>query len=201
MMFVIAGLGNPGKEYENTRHNMGFKVIDALASELGVDVKREKFHALIGQGKIGNEKIILVKPQTYMNRSGIAVREIAMYYNIPPEKLIVIYDDIDIPLTSIRIRKAGGPGTHNGMRSVVKELGINSFPRIRIGVGTSSRDENLVNRVIGKVPKGEQKILEDIVIKAADAVKDIVALGIDTAMNRHNYTPPEEKEKIDENDN
>lgn len=200
-MFVIAGLGNPGKEYENTRHNMGFKVVDALASDLGIDIRKEKFHSLIGQGKIDNEKIILIKPQTYMNRSGIAVRETAMYYNVPPENVIVIYDDIDIPLSSIRIRKAGGAGTHNGMKSVVSELGITSFPRIRIGVGSTSIDEDLVNRVIGKVPKDEQKLLEDTALKAAAAVQDIIRFGIDMAMNRHNYKPQENKEKTPENDN
>ncbi|HHW94445.1 MAG TPA: aminoacyl-tRNA hydrolase [Mogibacterium sp.] len=200
-MFVIAGLGNPGKEYENTRHNMGFKVVDALASDLGIDIKREKFHSIIGQGKIDNEKIILIKPQTYMNRSGIAVRETAMYYNVPPENVIVIYDDIDIPLSSIRIRKSGGAGTHNGMKSVINQLGITSFPRVRIGVGNTSKDEDLVDRVIGKVPKDEQKLLEDTALKAAAAVQDIIRLGIDTAMNRHNYKPQENKENISENDN
>lgn len=200
-MFVVAGLGNPGKEYENTRHNMGFKVVDALASDLGIDIKREKFHSIIGQGKIENEKIILIKPQTYMNRSGIAVRETAMYYNVPPENVIVIYDDIDIPLSSIRIRKSGGAGTHNGMKSVINQLGITSFPRVRIGVGNTSKDEDLVDRVIGKVPKDEQKLLEDTALKAAAAVQDIIRLGIDTAMNRHNYKPQENKENISENDN
>lgn len=200
-MFVVAGLGNPGKEYENTRHNMGFKVVDALASDLGIDIKREKFHSIIGQGKIDNEKIILIKPQTYMNRSGIAVRETAMYYNVPPENVIVIYDDIDIPLSSIRIRKSGGAGTHNGMKSVINQLGITSFPRVRIGVGNTSKDEDLVDRVIGKVPKDEQKLLEDTALKAAAAVQDIIRLGIDTAMNRHNYKPQENKENISENDN
>lgn len=200
-MFVIAGLGNPGKEYENTRHNMGFKVIDALAADLGIDIKREKFHSQIGQGIVGGEKVILIKPQTYMNRSGIAVRETAMYYNVEPEHLIVIYDDIDIPLTAIRIRKSGGPGTHNGMKSVVQELGIRSFPRIRIGVGSVSKEEDLVNRVIGKVPKEEQRLLETTVEKAAEAVIDIIKLGIDTAMNRHNYTPSETEENKNEDDN
>lgn len=194
-MYVIIGLGNPGKEYENTRHNMGFKAIDALAYDLNIDVKKAKFHALIGQGKIGTEKVLLVKPQTYMNLSGIAAREVAMYYDVPSENVIIIYDDIDIPVTALRIRKSGGPGTHNGMKSVVNELGTRAFPRIRIGVGAASKDENLINRVIGKVPKSEQLLLEESAKAAAAAVKDMVTEGIDIAMNKHNYNPPKPAKK------
>lgn len=195
-MYVIIGLGNPGKEYENTRHNMGFKAIDALAADAGIEVKKSRFHSLLGQGRISGEKVLLVKPQTYMNRSGIAARECAMYFDVPRENVIVIYDDIDIPLSAIRIRKSGGAGTHNGMKSVVQELGITDFPRIRIGVGAASDDEDLVNRVIGKVPKDEQLLLDKAAEAAAAAVKDIIAVGIDNAMNRHNYTP---SKKTDEN--
>ena len=114
-MYIIAGLGNPGSKYENTRHNMGFKAIDAMASEFGIDVNRAKFKGLIGEGRIGSEKVILLKPQTYMNLSGQSVREIMNFYKIPEENLIVIYDDFDLPIGSIRVRKSGGPGTHNGM--------------------------------------------------------------------------------------
>ncbi len=184
--FVIAGLGNPGKEYENTRHNMGFKAVDALASELGISISRAKFSALIGQGKLGTKKIILIKPQTYMNRSGIAVRQAAMYYDVPSTNVIVIYDDIDIPVSAIRVRKSGGAGTHNGMKSVIEQLGVKDFPRIRIGVGAPSTDEDLVDRVIGKVPKAEQELLARSAEDAAKAAIDIVKLGIEIAMNRHN---------------
>ncbi|MDD5822934.1 MAG: aminoacyl-tRNA hydrolase [Firmicutes bacterium] len=186
-MYLIAGLGNPGKEYENTRHNMGFKAIDALASEHGIEIKRSKFRGLYGQGFIGGEKVILLKPQTYMNLSGGSVREAAMYFDIPRENLIVIYDDIDIPIRSIRIRKAGGPGTHNGMKSVVKELGIKDFPRIRIGVG-SNEGGDIVKHVIGKVSSKEQELLDEAAKAAAAAVEDIIRLGIDNAMNKHNVT-------------
>lgn len=195
-MYVIIGLGNPGKEYENTRHNMGFKAIDALAADAGIEVKKSRFHSLLGQGRIAGEKVLLVKPQTYMNRSGIAARECAMYFDVPRENVIVIYDDIDIPVSAIRIRKSGGAGTHNGMKSVVQELGVTDFPRIRIGVGAAADDEDLVNRVIGKVPKDEQLLLDKAAEAAAAAVKDIIAVGIDNAMNRHNYTP---SKKTDEN--
>lgn len=191
-MYLIIGLGNPGKEYENTRHNMGFKAIDVLASDAGIDVSKSKFHSLIGKGTIGGEKVILCKPQTYMNLSGTAARECAMYFDVPRENVIVIYDDIDLPISSIRIRKSGGPGTHNGMKSVVQQLGITDFPRIRIGVGAVNNDEDIIDRVIGKVPKTEQALLDESAKRAAEAVKDIIKLGIDNSMNKHNFVPKEE---------
>lgn len=186
-MYLIAGLGNPGKDYENTRHNMGFKAIDALASEYGIEIKKSKFKGLYGTGRIAGEKVILLKPQTYMNLSGSSIREFAMYFDIPRENLIVIYDDIDIPIRSIRIRKAGGPGTHNGMKSVVKELGIQDFPRIRIGIGNST-NEDIVDFVVGKISKSEQDLLDEAAKAAAAAAADIIRNGIDNAMNEHNVT-------------
>lgn len=185
--YVIVGLGNPGKEYEDTRHNMGYKAIDVLSSDENIEIKKHKFHSLIGQGRIAGKKAVLVKPETYMNRSGIAVRESAMYFDVPSQNLIVIYDDIDLPAGSIRIRKSGGAGTHNGMRSVVQELGTKDFIRIRIGIGAASGDEDLVDRVIGKVPKKEQEVLRKAAGEAAQAVKDIIEIGADNAMNRHNH--------------
>lgn len=185
-MYLIIGLGNPGKEYENTRHNMGFKTIDVLAEQAGIDVSRSRFHSLIGRGSIAGEKVLLCKPQTYMNQSGIAARECAMYFDIPRENVIVIYDDVDLPVETIRIRKAGGPGTHNGMKSVVEQLGITDFPRIRIGVGEAADDEDLAERVTGKVPKDEMKLLEKSIKRAAESVKAIIEIGIDNAMNEYN---------------
>ena len=185
--YVIIGLGNPGKEYEKTRHNMGFRAIDVLSSDEGIDVNRSKFHALIGRGRIGGRKVVLVKPQTYMNRSGQAARESAMYFDVPSQNVIVIYDDIDLPAGSIRIRKSGGAGTHNGMKSVVQELGTKDFIRIRIGVGGAEDGEDLVDRVIGRVPEAEQEILGRAAAEAADAVRDIIMDGADNAMNRHNH--------------
>ena len=185
--YVIIGLGNPGKEYENTRHNMGFRAIDVLSSDENIDVTRNKFHALIGRGRIAGKKTVLVKPQTYMNRSGQAAREAAMYFDVPPQNLIVIYDDIDLPAGSIRIRKSGGAGTHNGMKSVVDQLGTKDFVRIRIGVGSAEDGEDLVDRVIGKVPKAEQEVLDKAAAEAAEAAKDIIICGVDNAMNKHNH--------------
>jgi PTH1 family peptidyl-tRNA hydrolase len=130
-----------------------------------------------------------------MNNSGIAVREAAMYYNVPSSNVLVIYDDIDLPAGSIRIRKSGGPGTHNGMKSVVQQLGTKDFPRIRIGVGAGSGDEDLVDRVIGKVSKSDQQILDEAAVEAARAIEDILRLGIDNAMNRHNKVRTEESKE------
>ena len=192
--YVIVGLGNPGKEYAETRHNMGYKTIDVLSSDESIDVRRNKFHSLIGQGRIAGKKVILVKPETYMNRSGIAVRESAMYFNVAPENLIVIYDDVDLPSGSIRIRKSGGAGTHNGMKSVIQQLGTKDFIRIRIGVGAAEAGEDLVNRVIGEVPAAERELLQKAAAEAADAVRDIIAIGVDNAMNRHNHVNVKEQD-------
>ncbi len=191
-MYIIAGLGNPGSKYENTRHNMGFKAIDAMASEFGIDVNRVKFKGLIGEGRIGSEKVILLKPQTYMNLSGQSVREIMNFYKIPEENLIVIYDDFDLPIGSIRVRKSGGPGTHNGMKSVVQELGSRKFPRVRVGIGSS--DGSTIQFVIGKVGKDEQQILNEAAEAAASAAADIIRIGIENAMNIHNTRKSEKKD-------
>ena len=192
--YVIVGLGNPGKEYADTRHNMGYKAIDVLSSDENIEIRRNKFHSLIGQGRIAGKKVVLVKPETYMNRSGIAVREAAMYFNVAPENLIVIYDDIDLPSGSIRIRKSGGAGTHNGMKSVVEQLGTKDFVRIWIGVGAAEAGEDLVNRVIGEVPKAERELLQKAAAEAAAAVKDIITIGVDNAMNRHNHVATEKND-------
>ena len=140
-MYIICGLGNPGTEYEQTRHNMGFLTMDVLAYKLGIDIRKLKFRSLLGEGRIGTEKVILVKPQTYMNNSGEAVREIVAYYGIEPSRLIVVYDDIDLPVGDLRLREKGSAGTHNGMKSVVQQLGVTDFPRIRIGVGGAAGGE------------------------------------------------------------
>lgn len=183
-MYIIAGLGNPGKKYENTRHNMGFHAVDRIAETLRIDVNRGRFQSLIGEGDLDGEKVILCKPQTFMNLSGNALREICSFYKLPMSHVIVIYDDIDLPLGHLRIRKAGGPGTHNGMRSVVQQLGTEDFPRIRIGVGGNKG--SLVNHVIGAVPKEERVRLEEAAQAASDAALDIIRLGADRAMNLHN---------------
>ncbi len=136
-MYLIVGLGNPEKEYSNTRHNMGFDTVNEIALKNGIEINRNKYNSLYGQGSIKNEKVILVKPQTYMNLSGIAVKKFADFYKIEKDKIIIIHDDIDIEAGTIKIRKTGGAGTHNGMKSIVQELGSKDFPRIRIGIRNS----------------------------------------------------------------
>lgn len=184
-MFVIAGLGNPGKKYEKTRHNMGFLVIDRLAEKNDIKVNKIKHKSLVGDGFISDRKSLLVKPQTYMNLSGEALREVMDYYNVDIEDLIVIYDDFDIELGSIRIRKKGSAGSHNGMKSIIYQLQSQDFPRIRIGIGKSG-SADWKDFVLGKLGKEEQKLIDDAVEKAADAVMCILEKGIDKAMNEYN---------------
>ncbi|WP_251617057.1 aminoacyl-tRNA hydrolase [Senimuribacter intestinalis] len=184
-MYVIAGLGNPGKKYENTRHNMGFITVDQLAIKHDIKVDKLKFKALVGEGRIAGQKVLLVKPQTYMNLSGESIRQVMHFYKLDPEKLIVIYDDIDIELGALRIRKFGSAGTHNGMKSVVYQLQSDRFPRIRIGIGSQKKGD-LVDFVIGGFSKEEVPVLEETVTKAVSAIECILAEDVDIAMNRYN---------------
>ena len=185
-MYLIVGLGNPEKEYGNTRHNMGFDTINEIAKNNNIDINKNKFKGLYETANIQNKKVILLKPQTYMNLSGESVREIVDFYNIEPQNIIVIYDDIDIEKGHIKIRKKGGAGSHNGMKSVVQELGTTDFARIRVGIGQPEFKSDMINYVIGKVPKEEQEILNQGVKKAAEAVEEILKNGIDIAMNKFN---------------
>lgn len=196
-MFVIAGLGNPGRKYEKTRHNMGFLAIDSLAEKNGIKVNKIKHRALVGDGMISGRRVLLVKPQTYMNLSGISIREIADYYDVPAEDILVIYDDFDLELGTLRIRKKGSAGSHNGMKSVIDELGTKDFPRIRIGIG-SSRGKDWKDFVIGKASKDDMQVLSDAASRAADAAACILEKGIDRAMNEYNVkAETTEKEKSD----
>ena len=192
-MYIIAGLGNPGKKYENTRHNMGFLVLDAFAERHGIKVSRIKHKALTGDGIVAGEKVLLVKPQTYMNLSGESLREVMDYYKVPIENLIVIYDDLDLETGALRIRKKGSSGSHNGMKSVIYQLQDDGFPRIRIGIGgADGRDWK--DYVTGGVSKEEADVLSETIRRAADAVTCILEEGIDIAMNKYN-TPKKKKEK------
>ena len=193
-MYIIAGLGNPGRKYENTRHNMGFIAVDLLAEKYGIKVDKIKFKALVGEGIIAGQKVLLVKPQTYMNLSGQSIREVMSFYKEDIENLIVIYDDIDIPTGTIRLRKKGSAGTHNGMRNIVYLLADDGFPRIRVGIG-SDKKVDLINYVTSGVTKGEKELLEGALLKAADAAAAIVEKGIEKAMNEDNVKPKKEKEK------
>lgn len=193
LMHIICGLGNPGKKYENTRHNIGFIAIDRLADKLGISVNKSKFRATVGEGSIGDEKVILMKPETFMNDSGLAVKDIMDFYKLDPKDLIVIYDDFDILEGTVRIRPFGSSGTHNGMRSIIRLLGSDRFPRIRIGTGKEDMEKReLISFVLGGFSKDEVKLMEGAVDVAVDAACCYVSHGIDLAMNRYNGIRPKE---------
>ena len=185
-MKLIVGLGNPEKDYSETRHNMGFNVLNLLAKEYNIDISRNKFEAEYGTGIIENESVILIKPQTFMNSSGRSVIEFVHFYKIPLEDLIVVYDDIDIDISNIRVRKSGSPGSHNGMKSIVNILADDRFPRIRVGIGKPAYDDDLINYVIGAIPEEEIPKLNEGITKAKDAIVEILKNGIDSAMNKFN---------------
>ncbi|MDF2672061.1 MAG: aminoacyl-tRNA hydrolase [Clostridiales bacterium] len=183
-MYLVVGLGNPGREYEGTRHNVGFEVIDYISAKLGFEVSRIKFKALMGDTNIAGEKIIFLKPGTFMNLSGISVSEAASFYKIPVENIIIVYDDISIDFGRIRIRPSGSDGGHNGMKSIIYQLGREDFPRIRVGIG--GPDKNLVSYVLGKFREEERKNLPEIIKTASDAVIGTIKNGIQGAMNEYN---------------
>jgi PTH1 family peptidyl-tRNA hydrolase len=185
-MYVIVGLGNPGRRYENTRHNIGFVTLDLLAERLGVSIRKLRHKALTGEARIGSEKVLLVKPQTYMNLSGESVGAVLRYYDIPMENLIVVYDDIDIPLGTIRIRKSGSSGTHNGMRSVIYHAEDDGFPRVRIGVGSERGEIPLSDFVTSGFDKSELDTIRAAVIRAVDAIEELVTNGVAAAMTKYN---------------
>ncbi len=185
-MYLIVGLGNPEADYSNTRHNMGFNTINKIAKQYGIEVTKSKFKGLYGIGDIEGKKVILLKPQTYMNLSGESIKEIIQFYKIGIEQLIVIYDDIDIAPGIIKIRKAGEPGTHNGMKSVVNELNTQNFKRVRVGIGMPENKQNLIEYVIGAIAEEDKEKLEKGTDLAKEAVIDIIKNGIDKAMNQFN---------------
>ena len=185
-MFLIIGLGNPENEYANTRHNMGFDTVNKLAKQYRIEINKHKFKGMYGSGMIENEKVILLKPQTYMNLSGESVIEAIQFYKIDLENIIVIYDDMDVEPGKIKIRKKGGAGSHNGMKSIVNHLKSENFPRIRIGIGTPKDKSDSIYYVIGPIPKEEQEILDQATTKAKDAISEILKSGIDVAMNQFN---------------
>lgn len=184
-MYLIVGLGNPGKKYELTRHNIGFEAVDLLARQLSVDINKTKFKALIGEGRIGSEKVILAKPQTFMNLSGESVQAMMAFYGIGPENLIVIYDDIDTEPGKIRIRKKGSAGTHNGMRSIIGLIKRDDFPRVRIGIGKQQHGD-LADYVLGRFSKDEIPVMGEALDKAKDSVLMMIEKNIDDAMNAFN---------------
>ena len=185
-MYLIVGLGNPESDYANTRHNMGFDVINQITKITGIKVLKSKFDALYGMGEINGNKVILVKPQTYMNLSGESIIKFKKFYKISNKNIIVIYDDIDLNIGYIRLKPKGSSGTHNGMKSVVENLKTEEFIRVRVGIGSPENKEDMINYVIGAIPKREREILEESIKKAAESVIEVLENGIDIAMNKYN---------------
>ena len=186
-MFVIVGLGNPTAQYEGTRHNAGFDVIDVLAEKYNISVDARKCRAFCGKGVIAGQKVLLVKPQTYLNLSGESVGGIVNYYKIDPESdLLVIYDDISLDVGQLRIRKKGSAGGHNGIKSIIAHLGTTVFPRIKVGVGEKPKNYDLADYVLGHFSKQERELMEEGYEHASDAVEQIVQGEIEAAMNVFN---------------
>ena len=185
-MYLIVGLGNPEADYDKTRHNMGFHVINQLAKQYDISVSKKKFNSEYENAMIEGEKVILVKPQTFMNNSGEAVVQFVNFYKVDLENVIIVYDDVDIEPGKIRIRKSGSAGTHNGMKSIVHFLNNDKFPRIRVGIGKPEGYIDMIEHVIGPVSEEEQEILEKGTEKAKDAIVEILKNGIDNAMNQFN---------------
>lgn len=186
-MFIIVGLGNPTKEYEGTRHNVGFAVIDAIADKYNISVTERKNRAFCGKGVINGQKVLLAKPQTYMNLSGESVRGLLDYYKVEKEsELIVIYDDISLDVGQLRIRKKGSAGGHNGIKNIISHLGTNVFQRIKVGVGEKPKEYDLADYVLGHFSKAEKEVMEDGYMRAIEAVELILQGEIDMAMNQFN---------------
>lgn len=185
-MFLIVGLGNPEPEYDKTRHNMGFHTINKLAENYHLEIKKNKFQGLYENAIIENQKVVLVKPQTYMNLSGNCVKAFAEFYKIENNKIIIIYDDMDIEPGKIKIKKKGSSGGHNGIKSIIEMLGTEEFPRIRIGIGKPHYKDNKIDYVIGSIPESEMLKLQEGIENAKNGVLEILKNGIDTAMNKFN---------------
>ena len=185
-MKIIVGLGNPGNEYAKTRHNVGFMLVDALAEHLNINLWKDKFNAQIAEGRIGTEKILLVKPQTYMNNSGEAVGPLMRWYKVTPEDIIVAHDDMDIPAGTIRIRKKGSSGGHNGIKSLIAHLGSENFSRVRLGVGRPLPGWSVVNNVLAPFPQEDKTAVDEAIKYLIPAVECIVNDSVDMAMNKYN---------------
>lgn len=186
-MYLVVGLGNPGKQYDMTRHNIGFHTIDYIADELRVKVNKLKYKALYGECNIGGEKVILIKPQTYMNLSGESVIDFVNFFKVPAENVIVISDDISLPTGKLRIRAKGSAGGHNGLKSIIYHLQKDTFPRVKMGVGAPEHsDYDLADYVLGRFTKEQIPIMEDAIKKAKLSVEEIIKTDVQTAMNKYN---------------
>ena len=185
--WLVVGLGNPGEKYENTRHNVGFLTVDELAGRLDIPVQKLKYRALTNTARLGGAPVLLMKPVTYMNLSGEAVGQAAAFYKIPPERVLVISDDVSLPLGKLRIRKSGSAGGHNGLKNIIQHLGTDAFPRVKIGVGQKPHpDYDMADWVLSKFTGEDKKVIAQAVERAADAVACYIQEGPDRAMGKFN---------------
>lgn len=185
--WLVVGLGNPGIQYENTRHNVGFMAVDLLMKENNGEFNKHKFEAVFGECQVGKSRVLVAKPQTYMNNSGRAVTQIAAFYKIPLDKVIIIFDDISLDVGKIRMRRNGSHGGHNGMRDIIELFGNSNISRIKIGVGHKPHpDYDLADWVLSKFPESDKEVLDSALLKATKAAKEIITRGIDSAMNKYN---------------
>lgn len=183
-MYLVVGLGNIGKEYESTRHNIGFDVVDAIADKYNIQLNRQKFKGIYGEGRIGQEKVVLLKPSTYMNLSGESVREAVNFYKLGKENIIVIYDDMSIEIGKLRLRSKGSAGGHNGIKNIISNLSSDEFFRIKVGIGQTDKD--VVNYVLGKFSNREREIIDKVIDVAVDATTNVISQGMQNAMNKFN---------------
>ena len=182
--WLIVGLGNPGQKYEHTRHNMGFLTVDLLAEQLNVKLNKVKFKSAYNIVRFGGQKCLVMKPQTYMNLSGEAVREAAQFYKIPADHVLVIYDDVSLPVGKLRVRPTGSAGGHNGIKNIIAHLGTDKFPRVKVGVGAPEHD--IVDWVIGSFSAQERKVIDALLDRVIDAAECIITDGVMSAQNRYN---------------
>ena len=201
-MYVIVGLGNPGREYADTKHNVGFRVIDKLADKYNIDVTKFKHKALVGDGMINGKKVMLIKPQTYMNLSGESVKEVMSFYKVDVENMIVIYDDTSLGLSMIRLREKGSAGGHNGIKSIINHMGGDTFNRVKVGIGEKPNGWDLADYVLAKFNKDDEPLILSGIDKAAEACEIFISRGMKDAMNKFNAKqkvkkPKEEKKEDD----
>jgi PTH1 family peptidyl-tRNA hydrolase len=199
-MILVVGLGNPGSEYASTKHNLGYLTVDEVGKRSGIDLKKRKFSGLYGEGVLNSDKLILLKPETYMNRSGESVSSAAGFYHIPAENIIIVHDELDLPIGTVRIKAGGGSAGHKGITSVINELGSGDFVRIRIGIGKPEKKSGTVSHVLSRFSKDESGLVRESVLRAADAVFEIIQHGIQKAMNKFNVRSEGEGSSTQEND-
>lgn len=185
-MYIIVGLGNPGEKYVHTRHNVGFEVIDILADRIGIHVDEKKHKGLCGRGVLEGQKVVLVKPQTFMNLSGESVRAVADFYKVAADEIIVVYDDISLEPGRLRVRGKGSAGGHNGIKNIIAHLGTQEFPRVKVGIGEKPKGMDLADYVLSHFGRGEWEQMEEAFKEAADAVAVMISQGTEAAMNRFN---------------